>query len=177
MGRKKLTQEEKDEQAHKRYCEKIKQEVYMEQHQPHVKKLTITVEWRKSKAWISNPHATGEVLYMDGSTSNHLIATCSGCGYDKESTVVADIFNGCLKYKLWDKDIKHRDKPYGVSFIPPYNGVPETRRFEGGVGTGCYYRIAPYIGGEFTHIVSRDYFDVYQYIDNEEMPKLNNEEE
>ena len=100
--------------------------------------------------------------------------TCSGCGYDKESTVIAQIFNEFLKYKLYDETLRSKwmaknnfykdedSKPYGVHLPGEY-----TPYYDGGIGTNCYYRIAEYIGGVFEHVASGKMFDVYRYTDNE----------
>ena len=60
----------------------------------HIKDMTITIEWKKSRTWGANPHAQIKGHYIDNSyfyDNNDF--TCSGCGYDKESTVLSQIFN------------------------------------------------------------------------------------
>ena len=144
-----------------------------EKSQLPVKAITITIEWKKSRMWSNNPHAEAGVEFHNGTFERRDRFTCSGCGYDKESTVIASIFNAFLLYKLWampPKDIKgghgSGDKgpaPYGIT-----NYQPEWRGYSGGIGTSCYYRISEYIGGKFEHIASGKMFDVYKYTDGRE---------
>jgi len=132
-----------------------------EKNQKQVKKMTITIEWKKSSTWGNNPNATAEVHFKDGTLERSQVYKCSGCGYDKESTVIAQIFNDYLRYKLWEiEDAKHiqKGKPYGIRLnyeFSPY--------YEGGVGANCYYSISEFICGKFEHIAGGNTFDVYQY--------------
>lgn len=154
--------------------------------QKPVSNLTISIEWRKSRIWGHNPHARAEVRFHDGTYQSVDGFTCSGCGYDKESTVIAEIFNMFLTYKLYQpiKKIGTRYDnetqksipclPYGISIHKAKKGenihgepIPayEHRRFEGGVGTSCYGDISRAIGGSFVHTASGKSFDVYTYTD------------
>lgn len=132
-----------------------------EKNQKPVKKIVISIEWKKSRMWGSNPHAEADITHHDGSYSQGF-ATCSGCGYDKESTVIADIFNNFLKYKLYGeiKEVggftQNNGLPYGIN-------LGQYRHYSGGIGTNCYYDIAKAIGGEFVRIASGNTFDVYEY--------------
>lgn len=174
----KLTEEQK--KANKEARQQAKKEaaeiarIESEKNQPEVKSITITIEWKKSRTWGANPHAKAEVHFKDGNSgpwkTGFLRAdgfTCSGCGYDKESTVIAEIFNRFLKYKLYRELIpvdtwlngEKGKLPYGI-----YTG--NWRSFAGGIGTDCYYSIAQAIGGKFDHVASGKTFDVYKYTDN-----------
>ena len=129
--------------------------------------------------WGMNPHAEAKVEYHDGTFNRQDGFTASGCGYDKESTVIADIFNDFLLYKLyqshkWTDSINQEktNHPYGVYY---YNGnVGEKHEsgyivkpsYNGGVGTSCYFNISEFIGGKFERVTSGKHFDVYTYIDN-----------
>lgn len=145
--------------------------------QKQVNSVTITIEWKKSRMWGSNPSATGKVSYKNGSFGEIGPFTCSGAGYDKESTVIADVFNETLRYKLFQK-IKG-EAPYGMYYYAgqsPKDSYTDrdgkvvsyykTPRYNGGVGTSCYYKIAEFIGGTFTHVASGKTFDVYEYKEN-----------
>jgi len=102
--------------------------------QPVPVSVAIAIEWKKSRMWGSNPHATARVCYPD----HHVEvfeATANGCGYDKESTVVAALLNKCLLGVLIAKGRRLKKLPYGISWDK--NGV-WTPRFEGGVGMSCY---------------------------------------
>lgn len=148
--------------------------------QKPVKDLTIKIEWRKSRMWGMNPHAEVEVSFNDGTFERRDGYTVSGCGYDKESTVIAEIFNDFLRYKLYEKrELKSRinreetTHPYGVYYynggtIAPKEGDYYYRKpsYNGGVGTSCYYKIAKFIGGTFESVAQGSNFGVYKYTDN-----------
>ena len=168
----KLTQEQKDankaKRKQKRETERLDAKIAGERNQKPVKEMVITIEWRKSRMWGNNPHAEAQISYQDG-TWGSFSATASGCGYDKESTVVASLFNDTLKYKLWalpDDAMKggHGSNddgkcPYGIK------RYDSGRSFAGGIGMSCYPRIAEYIGGNLEHVASGKTFDVWKYTD------------
>lgn len=138
-----------------------------------VKSMTINIEWKKSRMWGSNPSAEARIEHYDGTFSHIGPFTCSGCGYDKESTVIADIFNVALRYELYRR-IK-KEQPYGVYY---YGGKYEDKgeyfcnpTYNGGVGTSCYYRIAEFIGGRFENVSNGKTFDVFKYIDKKRRKK------
>jgi hypothetical protein len=152
-----IKEERRLERAAARKAERERIRIESEKDQPPVKKLVITIEWKKSRTWGSNPHATAQVYFYDQEPIRQDGFKCSGCGYDKESTVIADIFNTFLKYKLYDKKIVRRKQPYGMSTKRKY--------YDGGIGADCYYSISKTIGGEFKKVASGKTFDVYEYID------------
>jgi hypothetical protein len=172
----KLSAEEKAQRAeHRAIIRKVQAEAIrenIERSQLPVRELTITIEWAKSRMWGMNPHATVFVLYQDGTAEKNHGYTCSGCGYDKESTVIAQVFNDYLKYKLYDRKLQEKWKkehegrqrdeehPYGLYLPGEYQGS-----YNGGVGTGCYYDIAKFIGGRFEHVAGGKTFDVFKYTD------------
>ena len=142
---------------------KFQKEVDEVKAQPKLESLTITIEWKKSKTWGMNPHATGEAITKDGF---RLVgtATASGCGYCKRSTVIADLFNQFLRHKLYDQKILNRfgfGRPYGISL--PKEGEKWLHCFEGGIGEGCYSKIAEAIGGTWERITHTDSVEVYRY--------------
>ena len=165
----KLTEEQKTANREARKTERAKraiaERIETERNQKPVKSLTISIEWKKSRMWVSNPIAEGRIEYADGTWGHTAPAGASGCGYDKESTVIALIFNQCLKYKLWalsEEAMKgghgsgdDGKAPYGIE--RHNNG----RYFAGGIGTSCYYDICKYLGGTFSHTASGRSFDVY----------------
>ena len=125
--------------------------------QKEVDHVRIEIEWKKSSVWGANPHAVAYIKYKNGDFET-LTATCSGCGYDKESTVIAQIFNKIFKYRLYKiqkNATKKKKAPYGIywsEFIP---------FFDGGIGTNCYYSITKYIGGKFEDIAHTKHDDIY----------------
>ncbi len=100
------------------------------------KKIDIAIEWKRSRMWGSNPHCTARVYYDPGFESFE--TTCGGCGYDKESTVIASALNKCMLGVVvanLGRLSRMKDIPYGLRLDP--EGV-WTPRFEGGVGMSCY---------------------------------------
>ncbi len=129
-----------------------------EKNQKPVKEIRFSIEWKKSRIWGYNPHLIAECYHKDG-TYTRVEAKASGCGYDKESQVIADAFNVLLKYKLYEYDEANADKmPYGVR-IGSYKG------YSGGIGVSCYYSIGEFIGGKFEKVASGKTYDAYKYID------------
>lgn len=176
--RKKLSEEQKELNRKAREEKKELARIEAEKAQPEIKEMTITIEWKKSRMWGHNPHAKAEITFKDdraGPWNSGFYRTdtytCSGCGYDKESTVIAKIFNDYLKYKLWnmtDEQIKGGNgsgdigkAPYGVRSYT-FN----SRHYGGGIGADCYYAISEFIGGKFQHIASGETFDVFKYTDD-----------
>lgn len=173
MTKAKLTTEQKEAnklaRQEARKAAKEAARIEAERNQKPVQSIDISIEWRKSRTWGSNPYLEAFVMFKDGS-GQRLNFTCSGCGYDKESTVIAELFNAVLKYKLWAKteqelirnDYKWKDEngaPYGVY------GVDNYRYFGGGIGTDCYFAISEYIGGKFERVASGRTYDAYKYTD------------
>jgi hypothetical protein len=131
-----------------------------EQSQKPVQSFSITIEWKKSRTWGANPHAYADVIYKDGTRGQTKTYKASGCGYCKESTVIADIFNELLKYRLYE--FTANDKlPYGIRIWESELGT--RRYYEGGVGASCYYSISEKIGGELKKLASGKSFDVYHF--------------
>ena len=123
-----------------------------------VKSIEITIDWNKSRTWGYNPRAEYSAVNADGTRTTGVF-TCSGRGYDKESTVIAKIFNACCSGMLWKKRHNKNAAPYGVRF----GWVPI---FEGGVGMSCYYSIAAYLGGTLESVAHGKTFDVYKFTMN-----------
>jgi hypothetical protein len=166
----KLTNEEKmarkEARKEAKRQEKEIARIEAEKNQKPVKKITISIEWVKSRMWGTNPHADASVEYQDGTYAHKDGYTTSGCGYDKESTVIADVFNDFLKYRLWEelptekKYYRNGEKygtPYGVSLGDKW------RYYDGGIGTSCYEKISEYIGGTWEHTASGKSFDVFTF--------------
>lgn len=164
--KKQWLEQRKKEQAEKRQAQKEAREekkklaaIEAEKAQKEVESITINIEWKKSRMWGSNPHCEAIVRFKDGSSERSATYTASGCGYDKESTVIADVFNAYLLYKL-HRIGTTKEHPYGVYLREDW------KNYNGGVGTSCYYRIAEFIGGKFRSVGSGKTFNVYEYTDN-----------
>ena len=102
--------------------------------QPVPVSVAIAIEWKKSRMWGSNPHATARVRYPDRH-AEVFETTTSGCGYDKESTVVAGLLNKCLLGVLIAKGRRLKKLPYGIDWDKDGVWAPQ---FKGGVGMSCY---------------------------------------
>jgi hypothetical protein len=162
----KLTNEQKEANKLARAeAKKIAKEtarIEAEKNQKPVKEISFSIEWKKSRMWGMNPHLNATCWHQDGTTSE-IYATASGCGYDKESQVIADVFNQLLKYKLYkiEQGIKDgfytEELPYGIYLRENYKG------FSGGIGTGCYFKISEAIGGKFEKVASGKTYDAYKY--------------
>lgn len=124
--------------------------------------ITVSVEWKKNRTWGSNPNAEAMVEVED-QYKYFQSGSIGGCGYDKNSTAVANAVNQCnefLKamYIVKEKElaeVKNRDLfGYGSG----YGVLP---RLEGGVGVSCYPAIFEKIGFTFKNTASGKTFDVY----------------
>lgn len=128
----------------------------MRAERPDVKRLRIHVQWHRSRTWGNCPKAHFVCHFQDG-THDYGDESCSGCGYDKESTVIARIFDQCCSGMLWRKTRKKssQKKPYGI-----YMGWFPS--FEGGVGTNCYVTITQWLGGQWERVDSGRDYDTYE---------------
>lgn len=149
--------------------------------QKHVKELMIQIEWSKSRTGGYCPRAEAVVTFQDGTFERRDGYRATGYGYDKESTVIAAIFNDFLLYKLYEKHewtdrINGEDTnfPYGVYYydgkaIEPEDGDYYYKKpsFSHGVGTSCYYAIGKFIGGKFEKVADGKTFGVFKYTDGE----------
>ena len=143
-----------------------------EKNQKPVKSITINIEWKRSATWGSNPNCEARIEFKDGHYETSPIFKASGCGYDKESTVIAEVFNTYLKYKLFKELVavttyinsKESKVPYGINLPSKNYKFPH---YSGGIGTNCYYNICKAISGTFEHVSSGKSFDVFRYTDND----------
>jgi len=170
-----IEQKEANKAERKLLAEKTKElnRINDERNQKPVNSIDITIEWKHSRTWGNCPRATASVSFMDHTFERNDNFYASGCGYDKESQVISEVFNKYLKYKLWalsEENIKGGhgtgDKgpaPYGINFRKYPDS--EYRSFAGGIGVNCYYAISKHIGGKFECIASGKTFDVYKYTD------------
>lgn len=106
---------------------------------PDVKTLDINMVYTKGVYGLS-PLAYYQVTFSDGSCSDGKTSYYSGCGYDKTSCALADVFNEVCKGMALRKMKRNKNIPYGIykTF-----GIP---CFHGGIGESCYYEIAKYLG-------------------------------
>ena len=128
-----------------------------------IQSISISVEWAKNRTWGYCPMAEVRVCYTDNTCNNYKSGRITGCGYDKESTAIAQALNQCnyLLHAMYVKKEANHTKEnreifgYGSGYgVRPY--------FEGGVGVSCYYAIFAAIGYEWKGISHGKTFDVYQ---------------
>jgi hypothetical protein len=129
--------------------------------------LVVTVEWKKSRMWGSNPRAHTNYGFESDSIG--------GCGYDKLSTALAEALNSCLP--VMKEVVKLKEKrmntPEGkklradgentfnrqvLGYGSGYGMIPH---FEGGVGVESHRTIIENAGFVFEHPVSTDNTDVF----------------
>lgn len=135
--------------------------IQKEKNQKEVTKIRFSIEWKKSAMWGYNPNLEASVWFKDGSFEISQTYKCSGYGYDKLSTVVAQCFNDYLKYRLYDESLINAEKkPYGVH-------CGEYKYYDGGIGINCYKRISEFIGGTFETVASGKTYDCYEFAMNE----------
>lgn len=84
-------------------------------------------------------------------------AYAGGWGYDKTSTILADVLNQFrgLRWSLRRKN--YNNKPYGV-YKSEYN---DGMYFDGGIGVSAYYRVCDWAGYKLKHMVESKNFDVF----------------
>ena len=84
--------------------ESLQNEISFNDSLEDIESLTITVEWKKSSMWGSNPTAKA---YIDG--IGHVSSgSISGCGYDKCSTAVAKVLNQVPQFKKLMCELKNK---------------------------------------------------------------------
>lgn len=130
-----------------------------------LKSAPISITWKRSPMWGNNPTAELQTTFeKDGYTHYSRVngTSVGGCGYDKESTAVAQVLNQSpevmkLLYDAAERqpDKKHHDAlGYGSGYgILPY--------FEGGVGVPCFRAIFEKLGYKWEWTASGKNFDVY----------------
>lgn len=135
--------------------------------------VKITMEWKKSRMWGSNPNAECWYSYKDASgqyQSGYCVSgSIGGCGYDKGSTAVARCLNQINEVLKPLYVIKNNAVPMSqpnrdiFGYGSGYGILPS---IEGGVGVSCYPQIFETIGYKFSTQASGKTFDVYTITKN-----------
>lgn len=111
----------------------------------NVETITINVDWVKNPTWGHNPHAT--IYTNNGETTE---GKASGCGYDKESTAIAEALNknnDILKLLYIAKNKKMTLKNTNNHDLLGYgSGYGVLPYFEGGVGVSSLLNIFRKLG-------------------------------
>lgn len=135
--------------------------------------VKINIEWKKSRMWGNNPSAECWYSYNDVDGQYHsgyvVSGSIGGCGYDKQSTAVANCLNQInqvlkLMYAKKDKAIKVasiNQNDVNRSIFGYGSGYGILPSIEGGVGVSCYYSIFENIGYKFCTVASGKTFDSY----------------
>lgn len=126
--------------------------------------LKIDVEWKKSANWGYCPNAN--IYSWNYEASNRATAKSSGCGYDKLSTVTADLLNSdnsILNVVLtaYEKAITADNTIKDVEDVLYYgisgNIIDGLQLFDGGVGVSCHIAILRKLGYSVTHNSGSNY--------------------
>ena len=115
---------------------------------------SISVEWKRSAMWGSNPTAVVIANY----DANHATeGRASGCGYDKESAAIATAVNASpsIMRVLYEHAENGGSFPYSVC---TYAGLPY---FDGGCGVSCFRNVFAACGWRWEDGAHRKTFDVY----------------
>ncbi len=121
--------------------------------------LTINVIWKKSATWGMNPTAEA-FIYGLGTVSSGSI---TGCGYDKQSTAVANVLNQVPQFLQKLYELKNKKVNISNSELFGYgSGSGLLPYFAGGVGVNCYPAIFEKIGYKFETVCSGKMFDCYR---------------
>lgn len=137
---------------------------------PDLEYISISIEWKHNKTWGNNPHV------IVRSNIGIYTGTASGCGYDKESTAIAQAFNQCdsiLKeiYILKEKGLKAGLNDYSSTACTGVNnsnicgygaGYDVLPYFEGGVGVNSFWSILEKCDFEIHsyHTKKHDYYSI-----------------
>jgi len=128
--------------------------------------VKISIEWKRSQMWGSNPKAEcwASFINKDGNHDSIYVVSGSigGCGYDKQSTAVANCLNqinAVLQplYAIKDGSINSKNHEL-LGYGSGYGILPS---IEGGVGVSCYPAIFNKIGYKFKTVASGKTYDVY----------------
>ena len=133
--------------------------------------VKITMEWKRSRMWGSNPSAECWYSFINAQ-GNHDSGYCvsgsiGGCGYDKGSTAVAMCLNQINEVLKPLYAAKNKAMNIGVLDIVNHallgygSGYGILPSIEGGVGVSCYPKIFESIGYKFSTQASGKTFDVY----------------
>lgn len=116
----------------------------------------IDIIWKKNPTCGSNPHAE---LMMFGKSYK---ARCSGCGYDKTSTVLAEVINKMLEDNGLLRDIKKVRAAYDKKqfmFGFPFYDKNGKAYMDGGYGENATKEAAKLVGVTLKRISRTDISD------------------
>ncbi len=153
---------ERKEKEHNKYLAAKLRHLQTVQQAPDLISITVSMEWKKSRMWGSNPTAEAKVHLVD-QYEYFNSGSIGGCGYDKGSTAVANAVNQCnsfLKALYMVKEANPSKSNHDLfGYGSGYGILPS---LEGGVGVSCYPSIFGRIGFSFRNTASGKTFDVYE---------------
>jgi len=123
-------------------------------------KIEMPIRWVKNRTWGYNPNCNAVIYFNDGTEETTKKYRCSGCGYDKLSTIISKIYDDYLaddRKEYFDKNPDENSAPYGM----------EKEYFCDGVGVNCYHRISEALGGKLERVYGDNTFDFYVFTKNE----------
>lgn len=128
--------------------------------------VKVSIEWKKSKMWGNNPKAEAWATFINKFGHTDSVYVCSrsigGCGYDKQSTAVAECLNQIKEvlkplFAIKNDNIDTKNHSL-IGYGSGYGILPN---IEGGVGVNCYTTIFNKIGYNFATVASGKNYDVY----------------
>lgn len=153
----------------KRFDSQISEVLSLESKVLKILSVRVDVNWCKSSTWGANPTAEAWITFINDSGSRETeylkSRSISGCGYDKESTAVAEALNQSevLKANLYAYANRPMNKGKELREIFGYgSGYGELPCFEGGVGTSCYNSIFAKLKLDFRNTASGKMFDQFR---------------
>jgi hypothetical protein len=131
--------------------------------------IRISVDWIRNRTWGYNPKVE---MYTN---CGYYTGSASGCGYDKESSAIAEALNSSpeVKKALYTLAEKMLEEVGEIAHISEYahtswrnsigygSGYSILPYFEGGVGVGCFESILNKIGYLWHNVGSGKRWDCY----------------
>lgn len=139
-----------------KHLQKCNDKLEVRANMKNVKSMTIKLTYKRSRVWGYNPHGEVLVKFEDGTCESKDGYIASGCGYDKPSTVIAQMFNDFVCGMAYRKRKTKEEVPYGLRL----NGWFPS--FEGSIGVNCYYSVCEFLGGRMRHVAWNDTFDQFE---------------
>lgn len=144
----------------KRLDEQLRKVSLVEKSEEFSSPLVVSVEWKASRMWGNNPIASTNFGFVGSSVG--------GCGYDKQSTALAEGLNSHLPLLRKLYAVKEgflvrgasamKDNHSILGYGSGYGVLPS---FEGGVGVSEHGRIIEGVGLKFEHTSGKS-FDVFR---------------
>ncbi len=128
-----------------------------------LREVQISVEWKKNRTWGSNPTAEAQISGKN-CYNRYSSGSIGGCGYDKESTAVANALNqsnAFLKLLYTFKENQEFEGKTNQDIFGYGSGYGILPRLEGGVGVSCYPRIFEKIGFKWSQVGNGKMYNAY----------------